>query len=555
MNSERWKRIHIEFHTNAFDTTARGQLCLITDTGSTTNQALLATTLSNEIDADMLVLDDTFEHQWVDRASPTLTSSYGAISTSNNSNEFDATIVEFAFHDNAQDAQLLRDSRVRAAMGRACVQGVVRFLNGLAGSTVPLAFAPDTPRDVAVEDLGGGDIQVSWQPPLSDSARGDPATGYVVYQSANGYGFGDPIVLGNVLSTTISGVATAETKYFRVAATNAGGESMPSEVLAVRRPAGGIADVLIVQGFDRQRRQLNPVQAFTQPPAYAGLSIERTIWRASNAYDYVIQHAEALAAAGYGFASCNNEAVINNRVALTNYAVVDWMLGQESIEDETLSTVEQSLLDTYLTAGGAIFISGADIAFDLINQAGGPTFATTTLQIGYTGNDANTYNAAPSSGGGIFTGMAAFNFNPASGAAYDTREPDILASGLQGFACLNFTGGSTGIAGVQLSGTTHNAVTLAFPFEAISSPAIRAEMMTRVMNFLLTATGPIPFDFNNDGDVDFADFASFRFCLRGPDLPYAGGNFCLEFDGDGDDDVDILDFAQMELYFTGPLSP
>ena len=40
----------------------------------------------------------------------------GAISTGNNSNEFDATLIELAFHDNQQDAELLRDAGVRRAM-------------------------------------------------------------------------------------------------------------------------------------------------------------------------------------------------------------------------------------------------------------------------------------------------------------------------------------------------------------------------------------------------------------------------------------------------------
>ncbi|MDX2197974.1 MAG: hypothetical protein SF069_03265 [Phycisphaerae bacterium] len=551
VNSERWKRVHIEFHTNAFDSTARGQICLITNTGSTSNQTALATTLANEIDADMLILDDLFEHQWFDRGSPTLTSAYGAISTTNNSNEFDATIVEFAFHDNQQDAELLRDARVRAAMGKSCVQGVIRFLNNLPGSTVPLAFAPDTPRDVAVEDLGNGDVRVSWAAPLSNAARGDPATGYVIYQSDNGIAFGDPIVLGNVLQHTISGVGLGELRYFRIAATNAGGESMPSETLAVRRPTMGAGAVLVVNGFDRQRRQLNSTQTFTQPPAYNGQTIDRVIPRRSNANDYIIEHANALALNDYGFSSCSNDAVISGRVSLGSYAVVDWALGLESIEDDTLSPTEQTLLNSYLAAGGALFISGADIAFDLINQAGGASFATGTLQIGYSSNDANTFTVAPVAGS-ILAGLANIQFSPASGARFETREPDIFTVGSQGFACANYSGGGAGAAAVQLTTATYNAVSFGFPFEAIGSPVTRADVMDRVINFLLTATGPLPFDFNNDGDVDFQDFGTFRFCFRAPDLDYPSGNFCLEFDGDADFDVDIADFAQMQDVYTGP---
>jgi hypothetical protein len=548
---ERWKRIHLEFHSNAFGSGARGQLCLVTDLGATTNQAAYATTLSNEIDADMNLLSSQgeFEFAWVDRAAATLTGSYGAIATSANSNEFDATIAEMAFHDNDEDAALLRDPRVRSYMARACVQGIVRFLNSLSAGQVPLAFLPDAPREFAVRDMGGGDVTISWQPPQADAARGDAATGYVVYRSSNGIAFGNPIVLGNVTSTTVTAVPTGETRYFRVAATNAGGESMPSETLAVRRPASGTATVLIVNGFDRLRRQQNPIQTFTQPPNYAGLSIERQLWRESNAFDYVIEHGAAIAAAGLGFSSCSNEAVGSGAVLLAGFAIVDWMLGVESTEDLTFSAAEQTRITTYLNGGGKLFISGSDIAYDLINQNHGAAFAQNTLHIGFSNNDANTYTASPT-GNGALAGLGTIQFSLASGAPYDVFAPDILLAGSGAGACLTYSTG--GVAGVQYASGTYNVITLGFPFEAIGSTALQAQVMQRVIQWLMTAGGPLFGDFDNDGDVDFADFQVMSFCWQGPGNTYAPGQVCLEFDGDGDRDVDMLDFARFQQEFTGP---
>lgn len=548
---ERWKRVHLEFHSNAFGSGARGQLCLITDLGATTNQTQYATILSNEIDADMTLLSNQgeFEHPWIDRAAATLTGSYGAIATSANSNEFDATLVELAFHDNDQDAALLRDPRVRSYMARACVQGIVRFLSTHSGGQVPLAFAPDTPREFAARDSGGGNVQLSWIAPQADAARGDAATGYVVYQSNSGVGFGSPIVLGNATSTTVSGVPVGQTRYFRIAATNAGGESMPSEVLAVRRPASGTATVLIVNGFDRLRRQQNPIQTFTQPPAYAGQSIERQQWRESNAFDYVIEHGEALAAAGFGFSSCANEAVASGAVPLGGFQIVDWMLGVESVEDFAFTTAEQSRLTTYLNGGGKLFISGADVAYDLINQGRGVNFAQDTLRVGYAQNDANSYSVSATASG-LLAGVAAFDFNPAAGAAFDVREPDALTTRTDSIACLNYATG--GVAGVQFASGTYSVVTFGFPFEAISSGTVRATVMQRVTQWLLTAGGPQPFDFDNDGDVDFNDFQVFLFCWQGPGITYPPGQICLEFDGDGDSDVDMADFRLMQAAVNAP---
>lgn len=550
---DRFKRVHVEFHTNAFDGNARGQLCLITNTGATTNQASFATILSDEIDADLDSLESEFEHNWVDRFSPTLTGAYGAISTGGNSNEFDATLVEFAFHDNDDDAELLRDSRVRAAMARATTHGIIRFLNGLAGSTVPLAFAPDRPRDFSVIDIGGGDVQLSWIAPLSDGARGDPATGYVIYQSDNGLGFGDPIVLGNVLTHTISGVAPGETRYFRIAATNAGGESMPTETLAARRASdGSVGNIIVVNGFDRLRRQMNPIQQFTQPPFYNGLQVERQKWRESNAYNYIIEHAHALIDNDLGFSSCANEAVIDSLVQLGNYDFAIWILGMEANEDATFNATEQTRVTDFLTNGGGLFATGGNIGFDLINQGTGASFALNTLNFAFSSNDSNSTTVTPTAGG-IFAGMANFNFALANGAPYDVRDPDVLNGGSDGLVALNYVGGIGGGAAVQFTGDVYNTVIFGFPFEAITSASARADVLQRVLNFLETATGPLPFDFDNDGDVDFNDFQGMLFCLQGPDVNYAPGNFCLEFSDDDDNDVDIRDFADLQAVFTGPL--
>lgn len=546
---DRWKRVHLEYHSNAFNGSARGQVCLTTG-NATTNQVTFATVLSNEVDADMLVLDDQFEHQWVDRSSPTLEGAYGAISTTNNSNEFDATLVELAFHDNQQDAELLRDMRVRRAMARSCVQGIIRFLDGLAGSPVPLVFPPDTPGGVRVRDNGDGTVTVGWDPPISNGALGGPASGYVIYESADGYGFGAPTIVGNVTAAVLP-LAPGQTRYYRVAATNAGGESMPSEVLAIRRPFNGVADILIVNGFDRLRRQQNPIQTFTQPPSVAGQSIERQIWRAANSFDYVIFFAESLAADERDFTTCSNEAVSLGNVSLADYSVVIWAAGQDSVEDEALSLAEQSALSLYLSQGGKLFISGSDIGFDLIGNGGGAAFMQNTLKAGYVSNDSNAFQVTAVADG-ILEGLGAFSFSPASGAPYEVLAPDAISARETAKPVLFYQGGGGGTAAIQYSSTSYNVVVFGFPFETIGAAATRDAVMSRVVTYLITAGGPIKFDFDNDGDVDINDFFVYEFCAQGPDVLYNPGDFCLEFDDQEDLDVDLADVAGFQQAFTGP---
>ncbi len=69
-----------------------------------------------------------------------------------------------------------------------------------------------------------------------------------------------------------------------------------------------------------------------------------------------------------------------------------------------------------------------------------------------------------------------------------------------------------------------------------------------------TAIGlrPAPADFDEDGDVDLADFAKFQMCFNGPNQPPALPGSCDGVDLDGDGDADLSDFAIYSGCFNGP---
>src|SRR5690606_23416056 len=103
---------------------------------------------------------------------------------------------------------------------------------------------------------------------------------------------------------TINGLAIGQTYYFKVAGVNDGGESFPTETLAVRITPSGAAKVLVVTGYDRLDRFNNV------PPGGHPTVIDQIIPHQNNSYDYVRQHASAIAAAGRDFDSTSNEVVI-----------------------------------------------------------------------------------------------------------------------------------------------------------------------------------------------------------------------------------------------------
>ena len=192
---------------------------------ATLNQFRLAQLVATELNNDLSAMTvPPLETAWYARSASSLTYArsdyaFGEINNLTIEDEFDATIIEVAFHDNAEDAKLMRDPKARNAMARAAYQGLVRYFNEFDGA--PLTFIPEPPGNVRAM-ASNRFILVSWQ---AGGSAGGTATGYLVYRSTNGYGFGQP-EYASTTSYTFTNLAINTTYYFRVTATNAGGESL-----------------------------------------------------------------------------------------------------------------------------------------------------------------------------------------------------------------------------------------------------------------------------------------------------------------------------------------
>ena len=190
-------RVFVSYHSNAGSGSNRGVLGLYngnnTPSSATPNQYLLADTLAGEINDDLVAQNGQFEHDWYDRGSSvTLDRSdieFGEIHNSYIDDEFDATIMETGFHDNTEDAEMLRDWRVRDAIARATYQGTVKYFNSVDGGATSLTMLPGIATDVRAETVGAGSVTVSWTPPVANAYDGDAPTGFMIYGSTNGYGF------------------------------------------------------------------------------------------------------------------------------------------------------------------------------------------------------------------------------------------------------------------------------------------------------------------------------------------------------------------------------
>ncbi len=468
--------IYLGWHSNAANSVARGSVGLITNfDGTPANQAAFAALVSDQLDADAVIEDANWEHNWVDRAAATLTGGYGEITNGRLNGEMCGTIIEVAFHDTPADAELLRDPKVRNVAGRACYRAIVRYFAQFDGGLS--TFLPEPPRRVRVRKTGPASATVAWAAPATGAANGGAATGYRVYRSLDGIAFDAGTSVGE---TSYDVVLRDSVEYFRVAATNAGGESMPGETVGVRGTAGTSSAVLVVNGYDRIDR-FNNEEEFPASPVDD--ENERVRNLRNNEYNYVIEHGEAISEANHDFDSCSNEAVIEDDANLNDYAAVVWILGEESTDDETFGTAEQQRVSSYLNGGGRLFATGAEIAWDLGAQGGGPAFLSSALQSVYTADDAGTYTAAGTPGG-IFEGIS-LAFGP-GGRNYDAGTPDVLGAFPGGASiAMTYTGGGSGGAAVVFSGgsPTKKTVVFGFPFELIDSAATRSQVMEAVLDF------------------------------------------------------------------------
>ncbi len=498
-------RVFLSLHTNAYDPGSLGLYNGNNDLDSATpNQQRLAYLVAAECNDDLSAIGSPpLENPWPNRRTlgRSLTKDdtgieYGEINNNYINDEFDATLIEVAAHGNLVEAQNLLDAKARNWVARACYQALTRYFNEFGGG--PLAFLPEPPTNISAVSDGAGGAVVSWNAPEVDSIGGDAATGYVVYRSANGYGFGNPVYVAGVGNTllAVSDLLPGKINYFRVAAINAGGESMPTETVAVYPPSSGQSPILIVNGFDRLNRTMNIRETAASgigSAGAAGQTYDRVKPRLMNSFDYVVRYADSLGFLNKHFDSCANETLISGKVNLSSYRIVIWILGEESTADETFSTAEQSLVKNFLGQGGYLFVSGTEIGYDL-DRPSGPTaddrdFFNNYLMADYSGDSGGSYQAAGVKDS-IFEGLELiFSPNQAE-EIYDANSPDqITAAGTSGIIA-NYTGIGTGGAAIAFSGgsTERKVVLMGFPFECVSPQSLRDELMGRVMEYFKNTT-------------------------------------------------------------------
>jgi N-acetylmuramoyl-L-alanine amidase len=385
---------------------------------------------------------------WVDRGEKT--ANFGEI---RELTQAPGALIEIAFHDRdpatGPDVDSLHHPRFRRIAGRAIARGVVRFF------APDAPFAPEPPLGLGIfhED---GDLVVRWTPD-SERQGGGPADRWRVHVALDGRAWddgtevpGDPALR---LPMPVAGTVVSA----RVAGINAGGTGMLSQAVSAVASGGSAAPpVLLVAAFDRW---------------------DRATGEAGNRFDYLIDHAQALADArmasgGRWAADGISHQALDGLAAPDPYAAIVWQSGEQSTADLTFTPDEQVLLRDFVDAGGVLIASGAEIGWHL-TQRGTPAdlaFFTDIFAARFVADGAGTFEVEPLAGA-TWQDLPPFAFDNGSGPAYPVEYADVLDALDGAFVGLRYRGqGGAAVVGPA-------SVLFGFPLETVLDPVVRSRLL------------------------------------------------------------------------------
>ena len=473
---------------------------------------VLAEFLHNEIVQD---IRNGYDDGWTDRG--IRSAWFGELNPSHN-DEMPAALVEVAFHATESDCLKLQDPQFRQLAARAFYQAIVKYFAWQDG--IDPIFLPEPPTGIAIETTGPGTARLTWQPsPVDDyDLGGHPADSYRVYRSLDGRAFGNGSDVGNVLVWEVEDLSPLTTHFFRITATNAGGESFASPVVAVRQDEYGQKGVLIVGAFDRLDRHAQVPEDLS--PWDLDI-VNRMFLPRMNRFDYVIEHAAVLAAHQMPFDSAWHDASLPLE-KLLSYSLIDWWCGEESTAHESLSEAEQELLAAVLQGGGRILVSGAEIGWDLVEKGSSldQTNFGAIFQAQYLADDAESYSVVLPSG-------LSMSIDDGSMGTYDVDYPDVIGPLGQATAIGHYDGDPARPAGTAYRlANGAGAVLLGFPLEAVQPAGARGALLGELLDLLevLPPVPPVVVEEPNEPDVvaqadtpATADVPATDDALAGPD--------------------------------------
>jgi hypothetical protein len=188
---------------------------------------------------------------------------------------------------------------------------------------------------------------------------------------------------------------------------------------------------------------------------------------------------DALAYNGYTHGVWDRAATGLDAVTLSNFPVVVWSTGSHS---PTLDPDDRAALGNFLDAGGSLFITGQDIAWDLLIQGDGsyPWFQD-YLHAVFASNAAFDHTLDGVPGDPVSGGIDLF-IQGGDGANNQESPDDIDPADASATVIWSYNDSRNGA--LRANTGTYRVIYLAFGFEAINNAIDRREVMQRSMAWL-----------------------------------------------------------------------
>ena len=453
--------------------------------------------------------------------------------------EVPAMLLEFLSHQNLADMRYGLDPSFRFTVSRAIYKGMLKFLaylNDFEYVVQPLPVS-DFAADIA-QDEAGYYASLSWQgtvDPLEPSAISDK---YVVYTRIDDGAFDNGVVAGGC--NYRMPIEPGHIYSFKVGALNAGGESFPSEVLALGVASTDAPTALIVNNFDRVSA---PVSFASPDSCYAGFMDKvdaglpylydisyigaqhefrrhipwmdddsagfgasdadyETVVVAGNTFDYPYVHGKALMAAGVSFASSSRSALIDGCLDLESYAMLDVICGKQvstqvgrsgscPVKYEVFTPEICREISEYASHGGKILVSGSNIASDSwepvfdVPVSSAKDFVTNVLKFKWMTNSASARGTVRGIQNpfGLSTGDNYSFYTKANEKCYAVESADgIVPAGPGSWSIMRYAENNIS-AGVAFEGEGYKVVALGFPIETLTDEAQIELLMSEVVEF------------------------------------------------------------------------
>jgi len=442
-----------------------------------------------------------------------------------------SVLLELLSHQNFVDMQFALDPRFRFDVSRAIYKAILRFITTQEQRKYTIQPLPVS--HVAVTYDGPNAAWISWEPVLDQLEPTAVAKAFRIYTRKNDQGFDNGVLVKDT-HYRVTGLKPGIVYGFKISAVNEGGESFPSETVALGWPENPRDTVLVVNAFDRvaspaivateafqgffnledegvadrydvgftgKQFNFNPDAKWRDDDApgfgasYADLE---TSIIAGNTFDFIAIHGRSLMAAGYAFASAADEVIAEDYLNLNHYRYLDLIVGEEKATQmvkrpnqyrfEAFPADLKNQLESFLESGGRAFISGAYIGTELFSSAKKDSsdilFAQNILRIYH-----RTDHAVNSGGVNVIDPVIShhigtFSFNTSYDSkiyrveAPDAIEPyDSTAQTLFRYAENNMS------AGVGYKDSYH-LVILGFPFETVLGQESRNALMRGIFNYL-----------------------------------------------------------------------